>query len=397
MIRRSKASRRTLLGVLLLCGVGSHAAAQDAAAPDAGAAEAGAPETGSAAAPSGAAVQDAAVTPQREKSATCVEHLPAGKERPTLSESLPNNGVSGHALAFTIVVKHGRGETLLPGGFRLQGGGDEARALARSEFMIPHPDGGAGPKLSTKEVGDGSETTVELFVVPLPKKPGRNTLTLPPLPIAVQRASGEVLTICTRPHDVIVEDPIANTPDAKPKFNPEPRRQQEVWTTAKNVALGALVAAVVAILVALLMSRFLKREKPKPPPPPPRPPWEVALEALADLEHQDLVARERLVEHYERVSDILREYCGDRYGFDGLESTTREMLGILRRVIPPIPALDEIEKFMRRADLVKFARLTPDAEECGNALAEARSIIERTVPPPLPSAQRQPASAGGKS
>jgi hypothetical protein len=134
-----------------------------------------------------------------------------------------------------------------------------------------------------------------------------------------------------------------------------------------------------------------------PPPPPPRPPWEVAIEDLLDVRHAELVQNGRHVEHYDRVSYIVRRYCGDRYGFDGLESTTREMLSVLRRVVPPIPVLDEIERFLRHADLVKFARLTPTTEECNQALERGEEIVRRTVPfvtgpmPPPPSAAVPPA------
>ncbi|MEZ4219776.1 MAG: hypothetical protein R3B13_02525 [Polyangiaceae bacterium] len=354
-----------LAALALLTGPGA-AFAQDGGSADAGSAEAG------------------------TASATCVEHLPAGSQRPSIAETFPAKGTSGHAIPLTLLIKHGKGESVLPGGVQMRATSDEARALSRAQFVIPHPDGGAGPSLETKSDGAGNLTTLRLQLVALPEKPGRNELVLPPLPIAIQRASGEVLTLCTKAHPIVIEDPITNALDPKPRDNPSPRRQPEVWTTAKNVAAGALVAAVVALLVALLLGRWLKRPKPVPPPPPPRPPWDVALEALSDLERQDLVTRDRLVEHFEQVSSILRRYCGDRYGFDGLESTTREMLGMLRRVVPPIPALDEIETFLRRADLVKFARLTPDATECTEALSQARAIVERTIPPPLPSTAPTP-------
>jgi hypothetical protein len=84
---------------------------------------------------------------------------------------------------------------------------------------------------------------------------------------------------------------------------------------------------------------------------------------------------------------------GDRYGFDGLECTTREMLGELRRATPRIPVLDEIERSLRQADLVKFARLTPTEAECSGALADAEFIVERTVPPPAPPGAAPPTVA----
>ena len=39
-----------------------------------------------------------------------------------------------------------------------------------------------------------------------------------------------------------------------------------------------------------------------------------------------------------------------------------------------------IERFMRKADLVKFARLTPTAEECRTALDLGEEIVRRTIP-----------------
>ena len=110
------------------------------------------------------------------------------------------------------------------------------------------------------------------------------------------------------------------------------------------------------------------------------------------------IAREKIApsaEHFDRVSDVVRRYLGDRYGFDGLESTTREMLGELRRTTPRIPVLDEIERFLRQADLVKFARLTPTEPECSTALNEAQLIVERTVPPATPAAAAAPAASAG--
>jgi hypothetical protein len=313
----------------------------------------------------------------------CVEHVPAGKPRPELSEKFPEKALAGHATELEVVVSHGKGETVLPHGLRIQMGGDEARGLERAGFAIPDPDGGAGPTLSVVEEGERARTTLRIPVVPLPEKPGLQPLTLPPLPIAISRASGELITVCTRPHQVLVDEPIADTPEARPKHNPEPRRQIEEWTVLKHVSYAALIALLVGALVAWLVGRWLRRPKPVPPPPPPRPPWEVALEELEDVRRAELIESSRFVEHYDRVSHIIRKYCGDRYGFDGLESTTREMLAVLRRVVPPIPVLGEIERFLRHADLVKFARLTPTGDECLEALERGERIVHATIPAPM--------------
>ncbi len=315
--------------------------------------------------------------------ATCVDKLPAGKARPAFTEGFPARGLSGHALALVVTVAHGPAETVLPTGFRFQADAPEAKALKDAGFIVPHPEGGAGPKVERSE-GATTKSTVTLSFVALPKKPGRHVLTLPSVPITMARASGELISVCTQPHTIVIEDPTSSTPNAKPKPNPPPRPQREEWTSLKQTVYIGAAALVVGAALAWLVGRWLKRPRPLPPPPPPRPPWEVAREALHDLRHAGLTREGRFAEHFDRVSDIMRRYLGDRYGFDGLESTTREMLGELRATTPRISMLDEIERFLRQADLVKFARLTPSEVECSTALGEAEQIVERTVPELLP-------------
>jgi len=323
-----------------------------------------------------------------KNSESCVERIPSGKGRPHFTEKIPHRALSGHAVTLEVVLEHGKGETVLPTGFRLLSDSPEAKALEREGFALPDPEGAAGPKLERTEQGERATTKVRISVVPLPAKPGRNELVLPPLPIAVSRASGELLTVCTASHTVLIEDPIANTPNPTPRGNPAARRQLEIWTAAKHVAIAVLIALVVGALGALIISRWLRRPKKLPPPPPPRPPWDVALEALHDIRHAGLTREGRFAEVFDRVSDVLRRYLGDRYGYDGLESTTREALVSLRRTTPKIDDLPGIEGFMRDADLVKFARLTPSEGECLDLLARAESIVTRTMliaplPPPV--------------
>ncbi|HVR19893.1 MAG TPA: hypothetical protein VMS65_09355 [Polyangiaceae bacterium] len=318
--------------------------------------------------------------PGRSDEASCVEHVPAGKARPRVVEEVPSRGQSGHALRVRLVVEHGKGETLLPSGFQAQAESSELRALENAGLYLPDPDGGAGPLLERKESGDRATTTFDISFVPLPKKPGRSVIVVPPFPISIARASGDVIVVCTHRHEVSIEDPIANVPNPAPKPNPPPRPQREVWTMLKNAVIIGAIALAVGALIAVLVTLWLRRPRPAPPPPPARPPWEVAFEELYDLRHAGLVAEARFAEHFDRVSDIVRKYLGERFGFDGLESTTREVLFVLRRLTPPLESLDSIEGFLRQADLVKFAKTEPSAEDCELALTRAERIISTTLP-----------------
>jgi hypothetical protein len=348
------------------------------------------PRTGASAAPSASALGGATAAgsssaapagpsspaPSEE---SCVERIPSGKDRPKFTEGIPSRAISGHVLTLDVYVVHGKGETVLPTGLHLLSDSPEAKALERAGFALPDPESSAGLKLQRVEQGSDIKTHVSISVVPLPPKPGRSELTLPPLPIALSRANGEILTVCTSAHTITVEDPIANVPNPTPHGNPLARPQREVWTAAKHVVVAALIALVVGAILALLVNRWLKRPRKLPPPPPPRPPWDVALEALHDIRHAGLTREGRFAEHFDRVSDVLRRYLGDRYGYDGLESTTREALGSLRVISPEISDLPGIETFMRDADLVKFAQLTPSEGECLDLLARAEDIVTRTI------------------
>jgi hypothetical protein len=329
-------------------------------------------------APPPAPPPSAAATPP--EASTCKETFPAGSQRPKVTESFPDRGKSGYALVLDLVLEHGRGETVLPSGLGAHTSGDEAQALERAGFFLPNVKGTARPLLETKVEGERARSHLTIPVVALPKKPGRHELELPPLPVAIARASGEVRTLCTAPHKVIVEDPTANAPDAKPKGNPRPLRQLEEWTAAKNAAIGALIALLTGAVLAWLFSLWKKRPKPVVPPPPPRPPWDIALEELFDVRHARLVEQGRFAEHFDRVSDAVRRYLGARYGFDGLETTTREAMSALRRVTPRIGVLTDVEVFLENADLVKFAKLAPAEAECDAALGRAEELVRRTMP-----------------
>jgi hypothetical protein len=336
----------------------------------------------------------------------CVEIVPPGAQKPVLVDQFPVRGYSGYAATLVVTVEHGKGESVLPQGLELQSENDAAKALRQAGFVIPDQNGVDAARLRTEPKDpknpDRIATTLELPLLALPPQPGRHTLTLPPLPVAVSRANGEIATACTHAHTILIEDPTSSTPDPQPKPNPTPRPQREEWTgLRKGLTYGAIGLLAGAIL-AYLVRKWMQRPKPVVPPPPPRPPWEIALERLDEVRHAGLLDAARFQEYFDRVNDAVRAYLGARYGFDGLESTTDEILQGLRRatvdgVSPPpsdlgshradaswalandvvIPA---VVQFLGECDLVKFAKFTPAPEECTRALDAAERIVWSTMP-----------------
>lgn len=320
------------------------------------------------------------VSPASEPTwSTCKESVPSGKTRPEMTEQFPSQVIAGHAAVLEVTLTHGKGERVLADAFELQRDSDGAKALRQSGFEFPATTGPGAPRVERSERQADAVTVVKLAVVPLPKEPGPHPFTLPPLPIAVARASGEVLTLCTTAHAVTVTDPTANVPHAVPKRHPGGERQRELWVGLRNVTYGALIGLAIAGVIALAVRWFSRRPKALPPPPPPRPAWEVALEALADLRYSDLLQRGQFTSHLERVNHVLRQYLGGRFGFDGLESTTEEVLGALSSSALPPELRAQTERMLRDSDLVKFAKLVPTEAQCTSALDEVEGLVRKTM------------------
>jgi hypothetical protein len=311
----------------------------------------------------------------------CVERIADGVPRPLMTEVFPERGTSGYATVLEVTVEHGKGEQVLPAGLELQSASEAAKALRAAGFVIPDQDGGGRAQVVVEHKSDKAITRLRLPLVPLPESPGRNRLVLPSVPVSVARANGEVLTLCTKPHTVVVEDPTSSTPDAEPRPNPQPLAQREEWEALERALGWGAAGAALGALLAYLLYRYIKRAKPVPPPPPPRPAWEVALEALDEVRHAGLLEAGRFAEYFDRVSDAVRRYLGVRYGFDGLESTSAEILRAMDRVPHFGLALPEIRLFLEECDLVKFANVTPSPESCSATLEQAERVVRVTMPP----------------
>ncbi len=320
--------------------------------------------------------------------ASCSEYVPDGATRPDIAASLPDRTFSGYAVELSVTVTHGPGETVMPDGFRIQRGSEAMEALRDAGWEIPEPDGGAAPVVEAPvEQGKTTVTKVRIPFVPLPQAPGRHLMELPPMPISVARANGQVMTLCTPALQTTVEDPIANEVDPQVKPNPPPRPQREEWSQAKTVAFGGLIAIALAILIAYLIARYRARPKVEPAKPKVLP-WIAALRDLDDIKRSTLLEEHQYDAYFDRVDHTTRTYLGDRYGFDGLESTSEEIKRYLSRVYPPIKDIDRIRQFLETGDFMKYAEVTPTRDDCNDAMARAEAIVRSTTPPNAKGADR---------
>jgi hypothetical protein len=247
-----------------------------------------------------------------------------------------------------------------------------------------------GRKANSAKLSDGKQQhEFELSLLAL--EPG--SATFPGVNLRVVGPNGELGDVRTPAETVSVSSLIANEPNAEPKPETGPVVVMQDDYTLAWIGGGILFAALVA-LATLLTARWLKR-RPKAPEPaaPPRPAWDVAIEKLLLLEREKaaLIAGGRAEEFVEGVSAALREYLGRRYGFDGLESTTAEVLRRLEELRPHKLSLSGVSLLLEQCDLVKFARVAPDAPLCDDLWNGAIGSVRATVPEPAP------AQAAGQS
>lgn len=155
-----------------------------------------------------------------------------------------------------------------------------------------------------------------------------------------------------------------------------------------------LVLLGVAGLWLLLGLTLLRRRGPVEAPsryealPPPRQAHQIALERLRAIVEADLLRAGRQHAYFTRISETVREYLGNRYGFFALDLTSDELLAELRDRITPGLDLAALERLLREADLVKFARQQPEDAMCSYAINTAYALVEATRIPDEPEAER---------
>lgn len=151
--------------------------------------------------------------------------------------------------------------------------------------------------------------------------------------------------------------------------------------------LYVLAGLVAALGLGWALTRWLQRPKPVVPAyvPPPEPLHVRVTKALDTLAAEALPGKGQFKPYYFRLSEIVRGYLGELYGFEALESTTPELLASLHsRTTPGLP-LPELATFAHFSDFVRYAKQEPSLDECKAHLELAYRIVHSTqtaqVPP----------------
>lgn len=152
--------------------------------------------------------------------------------------------------------------------------------------------------------------------------------------------------------------------------------------------------ALVAIVLFLLYYIIKKnREKNKQKPVEPEVillPHEKALRAFDALELKKLWQQGQEKEYHTELTDIIRLYLEEQFSMDCFEKTSSEIISQVKRIKALSTSRQQLRQLFETADMVKFAKSKPTAEQHIDSAELARFVILESYKKIKPIEERLP-------
>tara|TARA_Y100001933_G_scaffold55875_1_gene55385 strand:- start:2771 stop:3838 length:1068 start_codon:yes stop_codon:yes gene_type:complete len=147
---------------------------------------------------------------------------------------------------------------------------------------------------------------------------------------------------------------------------------QSAIKDSHNWKIYGISAGSIALLATVALILWHRRQRKHTPA-------ERALIQLAQLEQRDLLRSGETHTFYCCLTDIIRHYIENRYGYRAPKQTTSEFLSAVQR---GDLLCDEhqapLQEFLQVADMVKFACHSPSRDEAATAIGKARQFVHDT-------------------
>ena len=227
----------------------------------------------------------------------------------------------------------------------------------------------------------GDRLAIEQHITLAPSAAG--DFTIPLLQANATLADGQLLTLQSTPIPVkvtsLLSEDAGTTPELRDIEEPLEAPIPLEWK------LGGLLA-VLLLAGAFVWWKWIRKAKVADvPAAPPIPPGRAALARLDALNASELLEAGDYRQFHFELSDILRQYIERRFSLRAQEQTTDEFLAGLphQRVFNAGQQL-LLQDFLRRSDLVKFAKYAPRAEQSREAAEACRKFVVETDNVPAP-------------
>jgi len=122
-------------------------------------------------------------------------------------------------------------------------------------------------------------------------------------------------------------------------------------------------------------------------------PIEKATSLLNNLEQKELVQKGEIKEYYSELTDIARNYIEEAIHIPAMESTTSELIQAIRiastqkKMTLTPETVENLERVLRQADLVKFAKSKPldfEITEDRNKIQKVILTLDKAIPTEVP-------------
>lgn len=207
-------------------------------------------------------------------------------------------------------------------------------------------------------------------------------IVLPPINFQFNNDSLQVLS--TEPLLIFVSDiPVDTEADIKDIKEPyEVPFNWKKWLIWGLIALG-VIGLIIGLILYVKKLRAKSQETPVARPKPKRPAHEIALEKLETLRQKKLWQNDQVKAYYIELSDIVREYIEFQFDVLALEMTTDEIISALQLKGIEDEKIKPLKAMLQMADLAKFAKYKPLANENELNFETAKTFVNQTLIMPL--------------
>lgn len=176
-------------------------------------------------------------------------------------------------------------------------------------------------------------------------------------------------------HTIPTDTSITKTKDIK-----EPLNEPFSWRWYKKHIIFFAIAAIVLALIILYVIYYNKKKALQivEPDKPKIPAHITALASLEKIKNEKVWQQGNAKDYYSAITDTVRLYIEERFGINALESTTEELITMMRsQVVDPV-SKDKLKQILVLSDLVKFAKMIPLEQEHEITLQNAFDFVNGT-------------------
>lgn len=207
---------------------------------------------------------------------------------------------------------------------------------------------------------------------------GTADTTLPQMPVYLVQ-NQDTTTLYTNPLPIRFSSTLAEGEDSFRPLKPIFEFAVAWWP----YILGLIILVFAGYYLYQYYLQKQKKEKAEPKERPtfsPEPfvnPIKEFRKAIRELENAELEDQEDFKAFYIDLGDAIRQYYESLYNLPALESTSRELLTMLKNNAVDEDLVADTRAVLQEADMVKFAKFKPTTKQADRALSKAYNFLER--------------------